>query len=63
MSAGCKTVPCHNTNDWASDNINQKQIARDMYAMRSKINDVLPKIKNLQSQPVFINCGTCYKSN
>ena len=61
---GVNCTYCHNTNNWASDDISQKQIARDMYAMRSKINDeILPKIKNLASQPVLINCGTCHKGS
>jgi hypothetical protein len=53
---------CHNTNDFASDEKPQKQIAREMYKMTGKINtDYLEKIKNLQSVKPIVNCTTCHR--
>jgi Photosynthetic reaction centre cytochrome C subunit len=55
---------CHNTNKWESDEIKQKQIARDMFAMRLTINrEILTKIQNLRSNPARINCGTCHRGS
>lgn len=52
---------CHNTHDWASDDLRTKRIARDMYAMRQTINgEILKKIKDLKSNPAMVNCGTCH---
>jgi hypothetical protein len=61
---GVSCTYCHHTADWASDDINKKQIARDMFAMRIVINDdILSKIKNLESIPARVNCGTCHNGN
>src|SRR6476469_2752827 len=52
---------CHKENDWASDALSAKQIARDMHKMQSTINKtLLIKIKNLASERAEINCYTCH---
>lgn len=52
---------CHQKNDWASEALSAKQIARDMYAMQNTINkELLTKIKHLASEPAVINCNTCH---
>ncbi len=58
---GINCTYCHNQNDWASDEKPQKDIARQMYKLRKTINDELGQIKNLQSNPVLINCVTCHR--
>ncbi len=58
---GVSCTYCHNTNNWASDDLRTKRIARDMYRMRSTINEeILSKINDLKSKPARINCGTCH---
>jgi len=60
---GVSCTYCHRTADWASDSINKKQIARDMYAMRVLLNkEVLPKIKGISTDFPLINCGTCHNA-
>jgi hypothetical protein len=40
----------------------QKQIARDMWAMMTAINqEYLSKIKNLKSERPVVNCTTCHR--
>jgi photosynthetic reaction center cytochrome c subunit len=55
---------CHNTADWASDELRTKGIARQMFNMRVVINnDILAKIADLRSKPARVNCGTCHKGS
>jgi hypothetical protein len=51
---------CHNTNDWASDELHTKVVARGMYTMRQSINT---QILSLTSQAARVNCTTCHKGN
>jgi hypothetical protein len=61
-SLGVSCGHCHNTNDFASEEKAQKEIARQMSAMSKTINtDLLGSIKNLKSSPAIINCTTCHR--
>jgi hypothetical protein len=51
---------CHNTSNFASDEINKKNIARQMVEMGDMINDKLKTIKGLSERPV-VNCITCHR--
>lgn len=61
-SLGVTCTHCHNPNDWASEEKDQKQIARDMMAMVGKINgELLTAIDNLESDRPAVNCTTCHR--
>ena len=61
-SLGVNCTHCHNPKDWASEEKDQKQIARDMMAMSAKINnELLTSIKNLDSEKPTVNCTTCHR--
>ena len=61
QSLGVSCGHCHNTNDFASDEKGQKQIARDMSAMTKNITDQLSTIRNIKSVKPVINCTTCHR--
>jgi Photosynthetic reaction centre cytochrome C subunit len=59
---GVSCTHCHNPENWASDEKQTKQIAREMFQMRVTINnDILKKINGLQSKEARINCSTCHQ--
>lgn len=58
LNVGCNY--CHTPGKWASDDLRTKRIARDMFTMRSTINQALSKINDLKSKPATINCMTCH---
>ncbi|MBI3718419.1 MAG: c-type cytochrome [Sphingobacteriales bacterium] len=61
---GVSCTHCHNPANWASDEKQTKQIARDMYQLRVTVNeDILKNIKGLQSKTPRINCGTCHQGH
>jgi len=61
---GVSCTHCHNTAKWESDEIPQKQIARDMYLLRQIINDQVQfSVKNFHNPVVEVNCGTCHRGN
>jgi hypothetical protein len=61
-SLGVSCGHCHNTDDFASEEKKQKEIARQMAAMNKEINNTLLKnITGLQSDPAVINCTTCHR--
>lgn len=61
-SLGVKCTYCHVTDDWASDAVPEKQIARDMSAMAQTINNTLLKnISNLKGPNPIVNCTTCHR--
>lgn len=63
-SLGVDCTHCHNPDDWASEEKDQKQIARDMMAMAAKINnELLPNIDNLESEKPTVNCTTCHRGD
>lgn len=58
---GVSCTHCHNPVNWASDEKQTKQIARDMYQLRVTVNeDILKNINGLQSKTPRINCSTCH---
>lgn len=53
---------CHTVGEYEKEDKPTKQIARDMFAMVTAINnEYLPKIKNLRSPNPTVNCGTCHR--
>ena len=61
-SLGISCGHCHNTNDFASEENEQKDIARQMAAMNKEINNnLLKNITGLQGNPAIINCTTCHR--
>lgn len=61
-SLGVTCTHCHNPDDWGSEEKPQKQVARDMMAMVSKINsELLDGIVNLESNNPTVNCTTCHR--
>lgn len=61
-SLGISCGHCHNTDDFASEEKKQKEIARQMAAMNKEINNnLLKNIAGLQSDPAIINCTSCHR--
>lgn len=61
-SLGVTCTHCHIPDKWESDENPDKQVARDMAAMMTKINtELLKGIPNLSSQQPTINCTTCHR--
>jgi len=60
-SLGVKCEHCHVQGHYADEDKPQKQVARDMGELVRTINEeLLPKIKHLQSEHPGVNCGTCH---
>jgi hypothetical protein len=51
---------CHNTQDWSSDQIVKKKIARKMVELGSMVNAQLKTIEGLSNRPI-VNCITCHR--
>jgi len=61
-SLGVNCTHCHVADAWEKEDKPTKQIAREMNAMVSVINnDQLKKIKNLKGPNSIINCTTCHR--
>jgi len=61
-SLGVSCGHCHNTDDFASEEKNEKEVTRQMSAMTREINNnILKNIQNLKSNPAVINCTTCHR--
>jgi hypothetical protein len=61
-SLGVNCTHCHVAGQWEKEDKPTKQIARDMAAMVTNINqEQLKKIKNLKSPDPVINCTTCHR--
>ena len=61
---GISCTHCHNTNDWASDEKQTKNIARGMYELRQIINKRISfEIEDLKEVKPLVNCGTCHRGN
>ena len=59
-SLGVNCTGCHNPKDWASDEKDEKDSAREMVKFTTTINqDLLKKIKGMEKSNV--NCGTCHR--
>jgi hypothetical protein len=52
---------CHVTGKWALDDKPEKNIARQMAELSSKINKDLVKINGLEDRKPVINCTTCHR--
>lgn len=60
-SLGVTCIHCHTPENWASEDKNKKQIAREMWTMQANINtQMLKNIKNI-SERATINCTTCHR--
>ncbi len=60
LGVGCGY--CHVVGKWDKDDKPKKQVARDMMAMGGTINfELLPKIKNLDSERPGVSCTTCHR--
>lgn len=51
---------CHNTNNFADDEKQKKEIARQMVEMGNTISQRLKTIKGLSERPI-VNCITCHR--
>ena len=51
---------CHNTNDFANDEKEKKEISRQMVEMGNLISQKLKTIKGLSQKPI-VNCTTCHR--
>lgn len=61
-SLGVDCTHCHVPDRWESEEKTQKQTARDMSAMVTRINkELLPGIKNLKTDSAIVNCTTCHR--
>jgi hypothetical protein len=61
-SLGVNCTHCHVPDKWESEEKSQKQVARDMSAMVTRVNgELLKGIKNLKSEAPTINCTTCHR--
>ncbi len=61
-SLGVNCTHCHVAGAWEKEDKPTKQIARDMWAMVTVINnDQLKNIKNLKGPNSIINCTTCHR--
>ena len=52
---------CHNTENYASNEKNKKQIAREMMKMSGDIREMISNIKEIESKEATINCTTCHR--
>ena len=60
-SLGVDCTHCH-TNKWDAEDKTQKQTAREMAAMVTRINgEMLKDFKNLKTATPTINCTTCHR--
>lgn len=60
-SLGVRCNHCH-ARGWQSDDNPKKQVAREMWKMTYTLNhDILPSIKNLESEKPSISCATCHR--
>ena len=61
-SLGVTCTHCHTPGAWEKEDLNTKQIARDMAAMTKTINEQsLKNIKNLKGARPTVNCTTCHR--
>jgi hypothetical protein len=64
VALGVDCTHCHVPGQWDSDEKPTKQIARDMSAMLTAINNEhLKKIPNLRSTNPSVNCTTCHRGS
>lgn len=61
LGVGCDH--CHNTQDFASNELPAKEIARQMMTMSGKIREMLAEIKEIKTKDAHVNCTTCHRGN
>ncbi len=61
LGVGCDH--CHNTQDFASDEIPAKQIAREMMTMSGKIREMLSQMKEIKDENAHVSCTTCHRGS
>lgn len=61
QSLGVSCGHCHNTNNFASEEKPEKQIAREMWAFAAQTRDLLKNVKGLKSENPTVNCTTCHR--
>jgi len=62
-SLGVSCGHCHNTDDFASEEKKEKEIARGMAAMLGKINGELWKSIEGLDEKAIVNCTTCHRGH
>jgi len=61
-SLGMRCSGCHVHDNFPSDSLANKRIARDMWAMVQTINkQTLPSIKDIDVKMPMVNCWTCHR--
>ncbi len=61
-SLGVNCTHCHVPDKWETEDMPQKQVAREMAAMMARINgELLKSVKNLRSPQPTVNCTTCHR--
>ena len=60
---GVRCTHCHVKDDFASDDLRPKRVAREMAVMHHGINQQLARMEHLEDPPEdrFINCATCHR--
>jgi len=59
---GVKCSYCHDPQNWASDDKNEKKVARKMMSMVQDINGkYLKSIEGLKSDKPAVSCATCHR--
>ena len=60
---GVRCTHCHVEDDFASDDLRPKRVAREMAVMHYGINQQLARMEHLEAPPQdrFINCATCHR--
>lgn len=61
LGVGCDY--CHNTQDYASNEIPAKNIAREMMTMSGEIREMLSKITEIKNEKAHVNCATCHRGS
>lgn len=60
LALGVSCGHCHDTNDFANDEKQKKEISRQMVEMGNIIGQKLKTIKGLSERPI-VNCITCHR--
>ena len=61
LGVGCDY--CHNTQDYASNEIPAKNIAREMMTMSGEIREMLSKMTQIKNEKAHVNCATCHRGS
>jgi len=62
-SLGVECSHCHVEDYWEVDEKRPKSAARDMILMTRAINEQVQKMKHLEGDQPFVNCGTCHQGH